>query len=367
MHRLSAAKQTSDPDSLTPLPTVSVLIPMRNEERFIGACLDCLLHGDYPADKVEFLVIDGESTDRSCEIVKEYARTDPRIRLLCNPQSISAAALNVGLAEARHEIAVRVDAHALYAPDYVSESVRVLTQVDGVGGAAGEQRAIGVGYWQSAIAASMANPFASGLAKYRKASSACFVDTIFLGAWRRDVALAIGGFDTSWRINADYEFNIRLRKAGLGLYLSPSIKSSYYPRESLAALCKQFYRYGFWRVRTIYAHPKDVQLRHLIPPLFIVALLASAVLVPVSAIPFLIVAGLYAVASIASSIQAAARSCWAYLPALPLVFASMQFSWGVGFLVGLFVWAPQARGLRREKSYPASAVVREAPSSSGAS
>ena len=344
----SSLSAPEDPESS--LPKVSIIIPMRNEAPYIAQCLDSLLAGDYPGDRLEFLVIDGLSSDDSPQIVRRYADRDRRIRVLANPDRGVASALNIGLSNARHEVTIRVDAHATYALDYVSQSVRALSRVARAGGVAGEQRAVGSGYLQGAIAASMANPFASGMAKYRKTDHPCWVDTIYLGAWRTEVARSIGGFDPSWKVNEDYEYNIRLRQAGFGLLISPAIRSAYHPRATLWALGKQYCRYGFWRVRTIYAHPKEAKLRQFAAPLFIVLVAASVALLPTRPVPLLLLGVLYALASLVSSVWTAASSRWSYLPVLPLVFATMQFCWGIGFLAGVVRWLPSAGQLRRIKA-----------------
>lgn len=341
-------------------PTVSVIIPMRNEGAHIGPCLDSILGGDYPSSLLEILVVDGRSTDGSDDIVRRYAALYPRIRLIDNPRRTSAAAMNLGLSAAQHEIIVRIDAHALYAPDYISESVAALALVPGAGGAAGLQRAEGKGYWQGAIAAAMAHPFGSGGAKYRRSDRPCWVDTIFLGAWRRDVALAVGGFDPSWKINADYEFNIRLRRAGYGLFLSPSIKSTYFPRASVSELARQYFRYGFWRVRTVLAHPRDVKLRQFVAPLFLLSVATALALAPHALWPLALVLGTYVLGATIAAVQAGMMSKVAYVPALPIVFATMHLFWGTGFLVGLVRWAPEAAHLRRSGSADPAASDAEA-------
>lgn len=349
------------------LPTVSVVLPMRNEAAYIRPCLDSILANDYPADQMEVLVVDGNSTDESPDIVREYGIRDPRVRLVPNPNQTSAWAVNTGLQAARGEIVVRIDAHAEYARDYVSKSVAALLAFPQAGGAAGLQSAAGHGYLQAAIAGAMASPFGSGFAAYRKSQRPTWADTIYLGAWRRTVALGVGGFDTAWKINEDYEFNIRLRRAGYGLYLSPEIRSTYYPRASLFALARQYFRYGLWRVRTIYAYPQEVKWRQLAAPAFLLCLFAFAVLTPWTSAPLLALIGLYLLATALASLHTAAGAKWSYATVLPLVFSAMHLAWGAGFLVGVLRWLPQASALRRSKSQTAPSVAFDAPNKSGAS
>jgi glycosyltransferase involved in cell wall biosynthesis len=309
-----------------------------------------MLASDYPPDLTEVLVIDGHSKDGTVDIVSKIAAQDPRVRLLHNPDRNSSAALNIGLAAAKNEIVVRIDAHASYQADYIRESVNGLNVASDVGSAAGLQIACGEGFWQCAVAAAMAHPFGAGDAKYRHSHRAAWVDTVFLGAWRRDVARGIGGFDPAWKINADYEFNIRLRKAGYRLYLSPAIKSMYFPRRSFNTLSKQYFRYGYWRVRTIYAHPRYARWRQFVPPTFALAMLISLLMAPTTLWPLVTVAGAYAAAAVIASGQAASHTKWSYFPVLPFVFLTMHLTWGIGFLAGAIRWAPVAGELRRQKA-----------------
>ncbi|MHB8635066.1 MAG: glycosyltransferase family 2 protein [Fimbriimonadaceae bacterium] len=324
----------------TQWPTVSIVIPALNEAGYIARCLDNVLEFDYPRELIEIFVVDGGSVDRSRDIVAEYARRDERVQMLSNPDRTSAAALNVGIRTSSCDVIVRLDAHASYSPDYVMQSVKALQSAPGIGSAAGPQIAAGESFWQSVVALAMRQPFAAGDAQYRFSKHSSSADTVFLGAWRRDVAVAVGGFDEAWRINADYEFNIRLRKAGYQLYLSPEIKSTYYPRASLGGLARQYFRYGFWRVRTIYAHPKYARWRQFVPPAFAVALTVSLGLAPTTLMPLEALGGAYGVVAVAATTKACSRTRWILAPALPLAFAVMHTAWGIGFLCGVVRWAP---------------------------
>lgn len=331
------------------LPLVSLVIPMLNEARYIEPCIHSLRLSDYPADRLEILVVDGGSDDASRSIVLAIAKKDQRVKLLDNPFGVSAAAINIGVAHAVGEIIVRIDAHATYADDYVLKSVKALLGSPDVGSVAGVQHAEGVGFWQSVIAAAMSHPFASGFAKYRRANRAVVTDTVFLGAWRRSDFLFLGGFDPSWRVNGDYEFNIRIRLAGLRILLSPDIRSTYFPRESLPELVRQYFRYGFWRVKTTVAYPREAKVRQFVAPGLILGLLASCIAAPWTWWPVSLLGIAYGALSLASSLQTAYDSGWRYLWALPFAFAAMQLPWGIGFLVGLFCWVPQARKLQLRK------------------
>jgi succinoglycan biosynthesis protein ExoA len=331
----------------TALPGVTVLIPMRNEEDYIGPCLESLLQCDYPADLLEILVLDGMSDDRSREVVEEVSKRFPFVRLLENPGRIVSTGLNVGIAEAAHPVIVRADAHAEYDRNYIRKSVELLMTEDAavVGGL---QSARGYNYFTGALAAALASRFAAGGARYRLSDRTEYVDTVFLGAWWRESLVAIGGFHEEWVVNQDYELNARFRRHGQKVLLSPEIKSSYFPRNGMKPLMRQQYRYGFWRARTMLAHPWSVRLRQLAAPALIVGLGASLVALPFSPIPLLATAGAYTGANLLASALTAARSSPKFFPILPIIFAAIHLSWGTGFCLG----APYALMRRVEKYRP---------------
>lgn len=311
---------------------------MRNESATIAACLASVQASTLaPGDTIEILVIDGASSDDSAAQVAAIAERDPRVRLLHNPERLQAPAFNLGLAEARGRYLVRMDAHSLYQPDYISESIRLL-EATGAENVGGVQRATGTNWVSRAIAAAVSSRFAAGDAKYRHATEATFTDTVYLGAWRTETLRRLGGMRTDWAVNEDYEMNVRLRAAGGGVYLSPSIRSTYFVRSSLTKLARQYGRYGFWKVLTLKEHPGSVRWRQLVAPAFVLSLLATPLLV--HWLGWLGVAhlALYLGASLVASVSLARSHGVAILPLLPLIFAIIHCAWGSGFLCGAVYW-----------------------------
>ncbi len=323
-------------------PTITVVIPMRNESAHIEACLATVRASRLPdGESLEILVLDGESTDDSAARVQAIAAADSRVRLLPNPQLVQAAAFNRGLAAARGRYVVRLDAHSLYADDYLSESIRLLesTGAENVGGV---QRSTGKNLVGQAIAAAVSSRFAAGDARYRHATEPGFTDTVYLGAWRTETLRKLGGMRTDWAVNEDYEMNVRLRAAGGEVYLSPTIRSTYFVRGSLWKLARQYTRYGFWKVRTLLEHPGSVRWRQLVPPAFVLSILATPILVAHFGWIGAIHLGLYLAASLVTSAMLAAEHGVSLFPLLPIVFAIIHCAWGCGFLAGL-VWWPTKR------------------------
>jgi GT2 family glycosyltransferase len=292
---------------------------------------------DYPADRLKILVVDGISEDNTREIVSEFCGLDPRIQLVDNPRRIVSTALNIGLRHARGEVIVRVDGHCLLEPDYVRQCVRYLAQTgaDNVGGL---MRARGESYVGEAIAIAMSSPFGVGDSRFHYSEREQYVDTVYLGAFPRRVFDQVGLFDEELIRNQDYELNYRIRAAGGKIFLTPAIKSWYITRGSLPQLCKQYFQYGSWKVAVLRKHPHSIRVRQAVPPAFVLTLLVSGLLglfSRLSAYLFLSVLSTYFVSALLFSLCSARQKGWKYLPMLPLIFASLHFSWGSGFLWGV--------------------------------
>ena len=211
------------------LPFVTIAIPCFNEQGHIEACLADVFAQDYPADRFEVLVADGMSTDRTREILQQLStRYRDRLRVIENPRRIQSPAMNAMIAAARGEVIVRMDVHARYAPDYVRQCIVVLdeTGADNVGGA---QRAVAETSFQRALCAALESPLGVGGARYRNPDMEGYVDTVFLGAFRRKVLNAVGGYDDNAITNEDAELNQRILEAGGKIFLSRKIVVNYTP------------------------------------------------------------------------------------------------------------------------------------------
>ncbi len=318
------------------LPFVSVIVPMRNERRHIERCLESLVAQDYPHDRFEVIVIDGNSTDGSRELVESLQEEIPNLRLLENRGKHTARGLNIGLAMARGEVITRVDAHAAAAPDYLRESVAALrrTGADVVGGPI---QTLGEGRVGESVALAVSSPFGVGNAVFRYSRREQWTDTVAFPAYRRDVFDRIGPFGEI-DSGEDDEFHYRLRDAGGRILLTPAIRSTYFARSSYWELARQYLSYGQAKVVVLSRHPRRARLRQLVPLALVLTLLATAITAAfggVLTIPLVAVVGAYALALITASIVVARRRGWGHLPRLPLAFACMHLAYGLGFLVGL--------------------------------
>jgi succinoglycan biosynthesis protein ExoA len=337
--------------SQEPLPFVSVIVPMRNEERHVGECLGCLVGQDYPPDRFEVLVVDGRSSDRSREVVEPFLRNGAvDVRLLDNPHRTTARGLNIGIGAARGEVVARVDAHAAPDAGFLSESVAALrdSAADAVGGPI---RTVGQGLVGEAIALALSFPFGVGNAAFRYSEREQYTDTVAFPAYRREVFERVGLFEDI-PAGEDDEFHLRLGEHGGRLLLTPRISTVYHPRSSLVGLARQYLAYGRAKARVLSLHPGSTRLRQLAPPAFVGTLGLTGLLAlrrGAFVRPFLAVAGAYAVASLAASLALARRRGWRYLPLLPLVFACLHITYGLGFLVGMGEVARRRRAVGRSR------------------
>lgn len=330
-------------------PFVSVIVPIRNEERHIERCLGALAAQDYPRDRFEVIVVDGDSTDRTRPLVERFiAESTLHIALLSNPARRTAAGMNAGIRAARGEIVIRVDGHCVVAPDFITESVAAL-QWSGADCVGGPITSVGEGVWGRAIAAAMSSRFGVGGAAFRVSAREQWTDTVAFGAYRRSLFETLGGFREDIDGGEDDEFNYRLLSAGGRILLTPSIRSRYVVRSNLPALARQYFRYGRAKAAVLAAHPEQTRPRQLAPPAFVGALVATAALALRGARrPLAALLGAYGAASLGATAWEARRCGFPSALALPAVFATLHVSYGVGFFVGL-ARLVRARAARKER------------------
>ncbi|HYM14039.1 MAG TPA: glycosyltransferase family 2 protein [Dehalococcoidia bacterium] len=318
-----------------PEPFVTAIVPVRNEARYIERCLYTLARQDYPRERFEVLVVDGRSDDATRPIVSRFAAESMLdLALLDNPRRKTAAGLNIGLEAARGDVIVRVDGHAAVAPDFVRRSVSALIEsgADCVGGVIESE---GDTYAGRAIAIAMASRFGVGGAAFRVGGRGA-ADTVAFGAYRRDVFDRIGRFTETIDRGEDDEFNYRLRDAGGTIVLVPGIHARYTVRGGFGGLWRQYFGYGRAKPEVLRRHPSQARLRQLAPAALVLALAAAiARAVSGSAAPLRALAVVYTGAATIVSLALASQRRWRYLPLLPIAFACLHLSYGLGFIAGL--------------------------------
>ncbi len=320
-------------------PFVTIIMPIRNEALYIRQTILAVFNQDYPPDRMEIIVADGQSTDQTVQIVSDLQKHHPALRMVKNNNRIVPTGFNLALQQARGEVIIRVDGHTRIAQDYVYHCVQALQSTDAVT-VGGRMDPVGETRIGKAIALATSTPFGVGGSRFHFAKEAAWVDTVYMGAWRRNTFRQIGGLDEEMVRNQDDEFNYRIRANGGKILLSPKIRSVYTVRSTLKGLWQQYYQYGFWKVRVLQKHPKQMQLRQFLPGIFVVALLASFLLTIMMQKGWLfltIVAGSYFLANLTASLHTAVqRQASPELGLLVfLVNATMHLSYGLGFLLGM--------------------------------
>jgi glycosyltransferase involved in cell wall biosynthesis len=319
-------------------PFVSVLIPARQEEAHIRQTLAAVLDQEVDTS-YEVLVIDGRSPDRTREIVGEIAAEDDRVRLLDNPGRIVPTAMNVGIREARGEFVVRVDGHCRIPRDYLREVLAAFRETGSecVGGA---MVAEGEGFWGETIGLATSTSFGMGGQRFHARGEAREMDTVYLGAYVRQVLHDIGMYDERFVRNQDDELNYRLRAGGGKVSFTPRIWAAYTNRATLRKLFSQYAQYGFWKVRLYRKHPRQLNPRHLVPAAFVTAIAASLVAGAwLGGLGWLMPAGLLALYFAAATVSSVAEGIpLARLPVVLLAYLTVHLGYGAGFLAGLAAW-----------------------------
>lgn len=328
---------------------VSVVVPCRNEVGHVQAFVDSALAQCLPPGwAMELIVADGASDDGTRALLDRLARDEPRLQVVDNPQRIVSTGLNRALAAAAGEVIVRMDVHTAYAPDYVAQCLAVLER-SGADNVGGPWRADGNGPWGHAIAAAFQSRWVAGGARSRQLDHEGPVDTVYLGCWPRATFERYGRFDESLVRNQDDEHNLRILRGGGRVWQSPAIRSSYHPRESLAALWRQWLQYGYWKPFVMRKHGQPAKLRHLLPGLYVAAVVVAALAAVLGAGVFWLGALLAAyglvLAGLATAVAATAG--WRLWPRLPAVIAAQQLAYGIGTLAG--AWDAWRHGRGRER------------------
>jgi cellulose synthase/poly-beta-1,6-N-acetylglucosamine synthase-like glycosyltransferase len=330
---------------------VSVLVPVLDEMEHIEATAAGLRAQRFDGP-LEFLLIDGGSSDGTRAVLERLAADDGRFRVLENLARHIPSALNLGLHEARGEFVARMDAHTRYPPEYLARGVARLERGDAewVSGPAWPE---GRGRWSRRVAIALNTWLGVGSAAFRRATTEIAVDAGFTGVLRRSTLVELGGWDEASVVNEDAELAARVRAAGGRILCIPEMAARYVPRNNLRSLARQYWRYGQYRARTSRLHPESMRRSHLLPPA-IVTTAGLAVLAGPLRRPARLGVVAYAAAVVAVSAQAARRAGVRDAAALPAVFVTMHAAWGAGFLVGCVRFKPPWQAVARLAGVPVS-------------
>ena len=314
-----------------------MLVPVRNEAGFIGRCLQALAQQDYPRERFEVIVLDGESTDLTeYEAQVAAERYGLTVYFATNPKRTAAAGLNLGLTLAKGEVIIKVDGHTRVDPSFVSAAVKALRE-SGADAVGGPIETLGHGRAGRAIALAMSSPFGVGDAAFRVSQAEQWTDSVPFGAYRREVFEKVGPFAEDIDRGEDDEFNYRLRQAGGRILLTPKIRSVYFSRPTLGALARQYWGYGLAKAQVLYRHPGRLRPRHLAPSALVLALAGGGLLSLIERRFVLIpavAASAYWTANLLASLRIASRGNWREAPLLPAAFATIHFAAGAGMIAG---------------------------------
>jgi glycosyltransferase involved in cell wall biosynthesis len=339
-------------------PLVSIVIPCRNEREHIIPCLDSILASDFPLDQLEVLVVDGMSEDDTRAVIERYSKRHSVIRLLYNPKRTTPSALNLAISEARGAIIVRMDAHAHYPPNYITDLVGWLerTGADNVGGACvtlpGDATPTA-----RAIAAALAHPFGIGNAHFRLGTVELrAVDTVPFGCFRREVFQRVGLFDEDLVRNQDDEFNFRLLRAGGRVLLVPGVVSFYHARRTVRQLARMYFQYGYFKPLVVRKVRGVMTARQLAPALLVSTLIVTASLglwLGAARLLFSLALGSYLAADLLVAAAMVRRAGLTVGLPVSVVFPVLHFAYGLGYLLGIFEFL-----IRRKRSASAVSLSR---------
>jgi cellulose synthase/poly-beta-1,6-N-acetylglucosamine synthase-like glycosyltransferase len=308
---------------------------MKNEEQYIGRCVESVVNQDYPRDLIEVIVVDGGSNDDSLGIVKKLAQEYRNIVLLGGPGVNCPAAMNIGIKNAKGDIVAKVDAHGYVASDFLRMSVRHLLDDKKAKCVGGQIRSLPESSVAKANVFARSSVFGVGKGIYSLGDTPQYVETVQCGVYEKAVFDKIGLFDESLQFGEDEEVNWRIVKNGYKIYYTPDVRFFYFPRNSFRKLYEQYFNYGVLRVMVILKHPDFLNIKHVIPAIFVLALFATAILSVFSSLfltVFLGIVLMYVIVSLMVSAAISSNEGWKYFGLLLISFAALHFGYGMGFL-----------------------------------
>jgi len=327
---------------------ISLIIPCYNEQASIGLLLDAIRRQTYQLDEIEVIIADGMSDDGTRDAIQDHASQHPElsIRLIDNPQRIIPAAINAAIEAAKGDVIIRLDAHSAPEPNYVDRCLAVLEETGAANAGGVWEIQPGAETWIAcAIAVAASHPLGAGDARYRISGEPGPVDTVPFGAFRREWLEKVGPLNEELLTNEDYEYNVRIRKAGGVVWFDSSIRSIYFARPDLRALSRQYWRYGFWKVRMLRLYPGTLRWRQALPPVFVLStVILAALAFPFSFARLLLAVQLgayFIITTIVGLLESIRRKDMGLILGFPLAIWTMHFSWGTGFL-----WSVPKGGLR---------------------
>lgn len=311
-----------------PRAEISVILPILNEEKYLEDSVAAILNQNFDGP-LEVILAVGPSQDKTMKIARKLKGQDARVIIVENPTGRTAAGLNLAIAASSYSVIVRVDGHANIPKNYCQIAYEILKETGAVN-VGGIMDASGISIFEKSVARAMKSPLGVGASRFHTGGNPGEVDTVYLGVFRKEALLAVGGFDERFTRAQDWELNFRLREIGGLIYFDPRLLVSYRPRSTVSALARQYFQYGRWRRVVSRLHQGTVNYRYLAPPFTVIATLLSLVLgwliSPILFLPAVIYGTFILIASISIGKSLSEVLC------LPAILLTMHISWGIGFL-----------------------------------
>ena len=313
------------------LPSITVVMPVLNEEAHLEASVQSILAQSYPSE-IELIIALGPSSDETNKIAKALAKKDKRIKLLDNERGLTTVGLNAAVKIAKHDYIVRIDAHSEPEPNYFQDGIRILLEQDAdeVGGI---MQAKGHSAFQKAVAYAYTSRWGIGAASYHIGGQAGEAESAYLGIFKKSALERVGGYDESIIRGEDWDLAQRIKRTGGKVWFSPQLKVTYWPRGRFSRLVKQFYSTGVWRGDLTRRDVRAASKRYFVPPLLVVSILAGLILLAFGQNIGILPAAAYLVGITLVAVLAAGLSLKSRV-ALVAALAAMHLSWGWGFLRG---------------------------------
>jgi glycosyltransferase involved in cell wall biosynthesis len=317
----------------------SVVVPIRNEEKYIATCLHSLLQQSVPCDLYEIIVVDGRSSDRSKQIVESIQNDFPNVRCLDNPAAIAPVAMNIGIRDAKGKVIIRADGHNFYPPTYIENCIKYLDQTgaDNVGGpwlTVPADKTFGA----RLVAAILSNPFGVGGSRFRTSQADGFVETVPFGAFRRELFDRIGFYNEKLVRNQDNELNARILAAGGKVYQTSALQTEYHPVATFGGLLVQIFKTSQWHVFSIRENKNSMGFRHLAPAGFvlgILGLLGLSWFSSLAGIALIAILAVYLLTGFWVAIGRRREWGWGIVSVMPFASFCFHFAYGLGTLAGL--------------------------------
>ena len=312
----------------SPTREISVILPVRNEAAHLEEAIQAILSQDFHG-KLEVILAIAPSHDATESIARKLMQEDPRVVIVPNPTGRTAVGLNLAIKASHYSIIVRVDGHAKIPINYLTQIMQILTETGAVN-VGGVMAAIGENVFERSVARAMRSSLGVGVSRFHTGGTAGSVDTVYLGAFRKEALLAVGGFDERFTRAQDWELNFRLRAAGGVVFFDPRLVVTYRPRSSVRALARQYFEYGRWRRVVSRRHEGTINYRYLAPPFTVLVTSLSLILGVLISTIFLLPSLIYAIFILCASFVIG--KSYNEVVFLPLILLTMHMCWGAGFL-----------------------------------